>query len=89
VRRRGVVITGLGIVSPLGIGSEDFWVSALAGKPVIGPLTLFTDRGLPASCRIVGEVRNSGQKDGSRAVSRNKPEASASLLCATYRKGWP
>ena len=58
VRRRGVVITGLGIVSPLGFGSEVFWVSALAGKPAIGPLTLFTDSGLPASCPIVGEVRN-------------------------------
>jgi 3-oxoacyl-[acyl-carrier-protein] synthase II len=89
VRRRGVVITGVRLVSPLGFTSEDFWVSALAGKPAIGSLTLFTDSGLPASCRIGGEVGNSGQKGWARAVSGNRPVASASLLCATYRKGWP
>src|SRR5262245_15117037 len=58
IRRRGAVITGLGIVSPLGIGAEDFWACALAGKPGIGLLTLVTDRDLPVACRIVGEVRN-------------------------------
>lgn len=62
-------MTGLGIVSPLAFGSEDFWASALAGKPAIGPPTLFTDSGLPASCRIVGGSEISGQKGRSQAVS--------------------
>jgi len=50
------VITGLGIVSPIGIGIEKFWESALAGRSGIGRPTLFDSSKLPTDCRIVGEV---------------------------------
>jgi len=50
------VITGLGIVSPIGIGIEKFWESALAGRSGIGRPTQFDSSKLPAECRIVGEV---------------------------------
>ena len=53
---RKVVVTGLGIVSPVGIGIADAWASILAGKSGIGPITRF-DAG-PFSSRIAGEVRN-------------------------------
>ena len=52
------VITGLGIVAPIGIGVEKFWEAALAGRSGIGRPTLFDGSKLPAECRIVGEVRN-------------------------------
>jgi 3-oxoacyl-[acyl-carrier-protein] synthase II len=38
---RRVVITGIGIVSPLGNNKEDFWKSLLAGKSGIGNITVF------------------------------------------------
>jgi 3-oxoacyl-[acyl-carrier-protein] synthase II len=54
--KRRVVVTGVGLVSPLGVGTEETWSGILAGRSGIGPITLFdaTDY----ACRIAGEVRN-------------------------------
>lgn len=38
---RRVVVTGLGVVSPLGIGAEPTWEGLLAGRSGAGPITLF------------------------------------------------
>ncbi len=55
MKQRRVVITGLGIVSPLGIGLDLNWRSILAGKSGIGPITHFDASGFP--CTIAGEVK--------------------------------
>jgi 3-oxoacyl-[acyl-carrier-protein] synthase II len=60
---RRAVITGLGIVSPIGIGAEAFWRSALAGRSGIGRPTLFDASKLPPECQIVGEVRGFDARD--------------------------
>ena len=54
--KRQAVITGLGIVSPIGIGVERFWAAARAGRSGIGTPTLFDASTLPRECQIVGEV---------------------------------
>jgi 3-oxoacyl-[acyl-carrier-protein] synthase II len=36
-----VVITGIGLVTPNGIGNEATWRSALAAETGVGPITLF------------------------------------------------
>src|SRR5262245_59331467 len=54
--KRQPVITGLGIVSPIGIGVEKFWSAALAGRSGIGTPALFDASKLPPDCRVVGEV---------------------------------
>ena len=51
-----VVVTGMGLVSPLGLGVEVAWESLLAGRSGIGPLTRFDGSALPT--RIAGEVRD-------------------------------
>lgn len=53
--RRRVVVTGLGAISPLGIGVEETWKRAIAGESGIGPITKFEASGLPS--RIAGEVK--------------------------------
>ena len=55
LRRNRVVVTGLGIVAPNGIGKEAFWSSLIAGRSGISPITLFDASQHP--CRIAGEVK--------------------------------
>lgn len=54
--KRRVVITGLGIVSPVGIGVDQAWQSIVNGKSGIGRITHF-DPSLFA-CQIAGEVKD-------------------------------
>jgi 3-oxoacyl-[acyl-carrier-protein] synthase II len=53
-RPRRVVITGIGAMSPNGIGREEFWTNTLAGKSGVGPIRQFDASGLQV--RIAGEV---------------------------------
>ncbi|AXA83773.1 beta-ketoacyl-[acyl-carrier-protein] synthase II [Lysobacter oculi] len=53
--KRRVVITGLGILSPLGNDLESNWAAIKAGRSGIGPITHFDASAYPT--RIAGEVR--------------------------------
>ncbi|HEY6106312.1 MAG TPA: beta-ketoacyl-ACP synthase II [Anaeromyxobacteraceae bacterium] len=53
--QRRVVVTGLGLVSPVGIGVEESWKAIVAGKSGIGPITQFDVSTFPT--RIAGEVK--------------------------------
>jgi len=48
-------VTGVGLVTPLAIGTEDSWAAIRAGKSGIGPITQFDASAF--SCRIAGEVK--------------------------------
>ncbi len=52
---RRVVVTGLGVVCPVGIGVEESWKRLVDGKSGIGPITLFDASTFPT--RIAGEVK--------------------------------
>ena len=52
---RRVVVTGLGAVSPLGVGVVPTWEAALAGKSGVGPITKFDASDFPT--RIAAEVK--------------------------------
>jgi len=54
--RRRVVVTGLGIISPVGIGVPAAWEAVLAGRSGIGPVTQFDASAFPS--RIAGEVKD-------------------------------
>ena len=54
--RRRIVVTGLGIVCPVGIGVEETWRGIAAGKSGIGPITQFDASTFPT--RIAGEVKD-------------------------------
>jgi len=51
---RRVVVTGLGLITPLGIGVEASWAGALAGRSGIRRITQFDTSGFPT--QIAGEV---------------------------------
>lgn len=56
-----VVVTGMGVISPVGIGLENFWQSLVEGKSGVGPITHFDASEL--STRIAAEVKDFDAKD--------------------------
>lgn len=54
--RRRVVVTGSGIISPLGLGVEETWKALQEGRSGLGNITLFDSTGFPT--KIAGEVKN-------------------------------
>jgi 3-oxoacyl-[acyl-carrier-protein] synthase II len=60
---RKVVVTGLGMVSPLATGVEATWSRLLEGKSGAGPITKFDASDLP--CRIACEVKRGNGSDAS------------------------
>ncbi len=53
---RRIVVTGIGIVSPVGNDKETFWNSLVAGKSGIGTITRLPKE--EVSCTVVAEVKN-------------------------------
>ena len=53
--RRRVVVTGLGVISPVGIDVPTAWANLVAGKSGIGPITRFDAKDFRV--RIAGEVK--------------------------------
>jgi len=54
--KRRVVITGIGVIAPNGIGKENFWNALKEGKSGIKKISLFDASDLPV--QIAGEVSN-------------------------------
>lgn len=80
-----VVVTGLGVVSPIGLGTENFWHAVLAGEVGTAEITQFdtsrflTHRG--------GEVKDF--KPGAYIKSGKYSELSRSAVCSRGRRDGP
>ena len=59
--RRRVVVTGLGLISPVGNSVKEGWANILAGRSGIAGITRFDASSF--SCRIAGEVKNFNVED--------------------------
>ncbi|MDR2884296.1 MAG: beta-ketoacyl-ACP synthase II, partial [Deferribacteraceae bacterium] len=59
--KKRIVITGVGILSPIGIGIEENWNALMEGKSGIDTITRFDTTGCPVT--IAGEVKNFNSDD--------------------------
>jgi len=74
---RRVVITGMGVVSPLGLTPDDVWDGLASGRSAVAPIESFPTGGLPlhhgAEARgFTGEIDNFGPLDGERKKAIRK-----------------
>jgi len=56
-----VVVTGMGAVTPIGLGIQEYWHNLIAGRCGVDKITLFDASNLP--CRIGAEVKNFSPAD--------------------------
>ncbi len=75
-----IVITGIGVVSPIGIGREPFWKALVTGESGIRPLTLFDASGL--------SVRFGGQIDDFDAKLHVRPRKSLKVMSRDIQLGF-
>ena len=59
--RRKVVVTGIGMVTPVGIGVEESWKAVCAGRSGVGPVTKFDASSFPS--QIAAEVKGFRAED--------------------------
>jgi 3-oxoacyl-[acyl-carrier-protein] synthase II len=77
---RDIVITGLGVVSPIGIGSEPFWEALAAGQSGIRPVDLFDASSL--------RVRFGGQITGFDPKQYVRPRKSLKVMSREIQLGF-
>lgn len=90
--RPRVVVTGMGMISPLGHSVEESWESLINGRSGIGTITQFDTTGLPV--HIAGEVKDFVPKKymdfkEARRMSRNSQLAVAATRMAIADAGLP
>ncbi len=54
--KRRVVVTGVGMITPVGLDTEKSWEGLVSGRSGIGTITQFDDKDMPT--RIAGEVKD-------------------------------
>lgn len=80
---RTIVITGIGVLSPIAIGKDNFWDALIQGKTGFNPITLFDASPFPV--HTAGEIRDFDPvaflgKKGLRELDR-----SARLVCSATK----
>ena len=55
VAKRRVVVTGLGAITPIGLGVEEFWKAVRAGETGFGPITAFDTT--EYKCKVAAQVK--------------------------------
>lgn len=85
-----IVVTGMGVVSPFGVGIEPFWEGLAAGRSAVGRITHFDPSDFP--CQIAGEVRDFAPEQfmdfkEARRMSRSSQFAVAAARMAVEAAG--
>jgi 3-oxoacyl-[acyl-carrier-protein] synthase II len=61
MEKRRVVVTGMGALTPLGIGVEPSWQALCRGESGVGPVTAFDAS--PFKCKVIGQVKGFDPED--------------------------
>ncbi|MDR1173398.1 MAG: beta-ketoacyl-ACP synthase II [Puniceicoccales bacterium] len=79
-----VVVTGIGLVTPVGIGTEETWKNLIGGKSGITAVTSFDTSNYP--CRVAGELKNFNAEDfiDSKSIKRNDIYAIYAIAAAKF-----
>ncbi|MGH3381713.1 MAG: beta-ketoacyl-[acyl-carrier-protein] synthase family protein [Actinoallomurus sp.] len=86
--RRRIVVTGLGVVSPLGTDVETFWAGITSGRVATAPITRFSGEGHPT--HLAAEVRDpalTSCEDPDAAVPRSVRYAEHAVGAALEHAG--
>jgi 3-oxoacyl-[acyl-carrier-protein] synthase II len=83
---RTVVVTGIGTVTPVGIGREAFWDGLTAGHSGIGEITLFDASEFPV--RIGGEVKDFDPTEWMDRKAARRTDRVVHLAVAAARLAW-
>jgi 3-oxoacyl-[acyl-carrier-protein] synthase II len=81
--KRRVVITGVGVISPVGNNRETFWDNLVAAKSGIRPIDRFDTEGFPA--RIAGQVREFVPTDYIGKKETRRMDRFIQFACAAAR----
>lgn len=76
---RKVVVTGMGVVSPIGIGTEEFFAALMAGRSGVEVRDEFADSGLP--------MRLAAPVTGFEAKQYVKPRKALKIMCEPIKFG--
>ncbi|MCL5029899.1 MAG: beta-ketoacyl-ACP synthase II [Bacteroidetes bacterium] len=82
MKKRRVVVTGLGAITPIGIGIHDFWNGLMKGENGVGPITKFDASNFET--QFAAEVKNFNPEEylDKKAIKRMDPFTQYSLAAA-------
>lgn len=83
---RKVVVTGIGPVTPVGVGRVDFWDALVSGRSGLGEITLFDASDFPV--RIAGEVTDFDPTDWMDRKAARRTDRVVQLAVAAARLAW-
>ncbi len=84
--KRRVVVTGVGLLTPVGIGVEESWKNIVNGVSGIGPVTKFDPDGYPS--RIAGEVKGFDPKEFMPAKLVKRLDPFVQFAIAASKMAW-
>ncbi len=77
---RQVAVTGVGIVTPPGVGKEEFWQNIKEGKSFVSPITRFDASAYPS--QVAGQVKDLDSSHLSRRLLKKMDRFSVMALVA-------
>lgn len=83
MNKKRVVITGIGVISPIGIGKEEYWKTLSEGRSGFKPITLFDTSDLKV--KIAGEITEFDPKQFFDEISLINLDRATTLLSSSTK----